>query len=172
MNDKFLQEHVSSMQPRWNTELEFDQAIKSAKQQLDSISGQLGKIRCPKVKSLKIKLNELSKEYIEKKIASCQFDARKGKSTDTVYIIRVDDKDASRNLCDLMRADAERQKGKKPVGYSRINDRNLPSQTLYVGRSRNMCTRLRQHLGDLLVQAIEDGLWESLKPAFGRKGSR
>jgi NurA-like 5'-3' nuclease len=130
----------------------------------------------------------------------------KGASADYVYIIRVDDKNVSVSLCDQMRADAKRRKiDRMAVGYSRINVQNLPSQTLYVGRSRDMGTRVRQHLGadlfkpyalhfelwaknnaievtidymrfedrdDLLVQAIEDGLWESLKPAFGRKGSR
>jgi hypothetical protein len=89
--------------------------------------------------------------------------------------------------------------------YSRMNGEHGDTNTLYVGRSRTLRARLRQHFGtgnqgiyslhlqrwataidaevsiyimkfrdadNLLVQAVEDGLWASLKPAFGRKGEK
>ena len=97
------------------------------------------------------------------------------------------------------------QARKTAKDYSRINQDHNETNTIYVGRSKAVRSRLRQHLGaqgqgvfslhlqrwatridmditiflmsftnsdDLLVQAIEDGLWSALKPAFGRKGGR
>jgi hypothetical protein len=97
-------------------------------------------------------------------------------------------------------AQAKEDKGRS---YARMNK---ASQTLYVGSSRSLSKRIREHLGfgfprtyaihlaywapklalqlrlhatlypvdsaPKAVQALEDCLWESLKPMLGRQGQR
>ncbi|MCO4880266.1 hypothetical protein [Paraburkholderia caribensis] len=195
-------------QSTWDTKTEFVKAIDETKKLLKTIGDQLTAIECPAVNSLCFNLRELSKEYIDKTLKSCKVARKSEKSNDYIYIIRIHEanKDESSRLCAQLKEDAAIQKElESKVGYSRINLANAPSTTLYVGRSQNLTTRLRQHLGatsikpyalhmqlwatnndlevmidymhfedrdNLLVQAIEDGLWESLKPVFGRKGSK
>lgn len=190
----------------WNTKLKFDKAIEEAGTQLERIRRDLKTIVCPQVASFSLNLSKLSSEYIEEKLKSCKVAPKSKTSSDYLYIIRIDDKEKSAHLCSQLKVDAKKQReDESEVGYSRINHANVPSATLYVGRSQSLKTRLRQHLGaksikpyalhmelwatrndlevtidymhfedrdSLLIQAIEDGLWESLKPVFGRKGSK
>ena len=123
------------------------------------------------------------------------------KTTDYVYVIQFV---ADLKLMSTLRIQLNEAR-KTANDYSRLNAENNQSMTFYVGRSKTLRARLKQHLGaeargvyslhlqrwatgnnaeiaifvmkfndaeDLLVQAVENGLWSSLKPAFGRKGEK
>lgn len=123
------------------------------------------------------------------------------KGTVTLYCIAPSD--AWEGAHQLIRESFIRTKRSKD-GRSRDNKRL--SDVLYVGTSRKMATRTKEHLGfcsrstfglklsewypaaglplrltcsvflpgtsGTVVAALEDALWERLKPMFGRKGAR
>lgn len=181
----------------------FNSAIISAAEQLRTVQTALTELKCPDIHSLTVNLSMLTHEVIEETLDEVPSGhARMDKDADFIYVIQV-----SQNRIDTvaeMRAllDEARRIG---GDYARINAENLRTYTIYVGRSKTLRARLRQHLGaksggvyslhlqrwatsvdvdirisylkfsgedDLLVQAIEDGIWQSLTPAFGRKGGR
>lgn len=182
---------------------DFDKAITSAREQLQSVQRALQKIRCPAIESLTVKLLDLSQEYIEAVLANVPTGyGKKDIGIDYIYVIQVSDE-----RFDFVGKLSERleEARKDAKDYPRLNREHLLTNTLYVGRSRTLRARLRQHFGNdhkgiyslhfqrwatsidadisvifmkfseagnLLVQAVEDGLWASLKPAFGRKGER
>lgn len=184
------------------TEAEFTRAIESAAAQLESAQLALRQLACPKIASLATNLRDLTAPQIERLLADVPTGYRKrDKEDDHVYIIRSSA--GPTIVATLAKQLAEARKAH--ADYSRLNGENLPTSTLYVGRSKTLRVRLRQHLGaegrgvfslhlqrwassndamiqisilqfsgvdDLLVQAVEDGLWASLRPAFGRKGER
>lgn len=185
------------------TAQEFNKALDSATQQLQLVQQGLKTISCPEVECLKINLLEITLERIEELIDDIPSGYRKtDKGNDYVYVIR-----ASANMQDqVARLGAQLEDARKSADdYCRVNSENTNTDALYVGRSKTLKVRLRQHLGaenrgiysmhlqrlatgndtkisisymrfenkeDLLVQAIEDSLWASLRPAFGRKGER
>lgn len=201
-------ELISPAQSIWDTETKFNEAIERMNEHLNRIGDELAALKCPKVHRLTVNLCGLSKEYIENRLQLCEVAPKSKMASDYLYIIHIEDKEKSRELCKQLKEDAHKEERRKAkVGYSRVNCRNDndTSATLYVGRSKNLKSRLRQHLGaeslkpyalhmelwatcndlevtidymhfegrdNLLVQAIEDGLWESLRPVFGRKGSK
>jgi hypothetical protein len=181
---------------------EFNEAILQARKQLDDVSQALGQIECPPAKTLTFNLSKLTSASIVEVLKDVPGKLRQDRTIDYVYIIHLpaEKRALSSQLRDQLKAGRN-----DTIAYSRINDENMPSHTLYVGRSKDLKSRLRQHLGahslsvysihfecwakendldvsidymcfenadDLLIQAIEDGLWASLKPAFGRTGAR
>lgn len=186
-------------------ESEFNSAVISAAEQLRKVQAALKDLRCPEIRSLIVNLSMLTHEVIEETLDDVPSGhARVDKDADFIYIIRVPQNriDAVAELRELL-GEARKIGG----DYARINPRaeSLRTNTIYVGRSKTLRARLRQHLGaksggvyslhlqrwatsvdvdiqisylkfagadDLLVQAIEDGIWQSLTPAFGRKGGR
>jgi len=182
---------------------EFTDAIASATDQLRLVQQELGAITCPAIATLTINLQHLTLESIGELLDDVPSGYRKtDKETDYVYVIRLPaDK---RHIVNSLWEQLEDAR-KLANDYCRINRENANTDTLYVGRSKKLKSRLTQHLGteqhgvfsmhlqrwatgndaevsisymkferkeDLLVQAIEDGLWVSLRPAFGRKGER
>jgi len=181
---------------------EFDDAILQTRRQLDELSLALGQMRCPPVETLTINLRKLTPDYIADALKAIPGNAGADSTVDYVYVFRLPREERARSLQLRDQLKAARNDG---TAYSRLNDENLPSRTLYVGRSKDLKSRLRQHLGaqsrsvysihfecwakendldvsidflrfvnadDRLIQAVEDSLWASLKPAFGRTGSR
>jgi hypothetical protein len=102
-----------------------------------------------------------------------------------------------------------KDKGKDERAYARVNNQHQRSSYFYVGSSKNITQRLKDHLGYCskktyslqlvhwtpslplkleficakypksaspeslkVYQALEDTLWERLKPMFGRQGKR
>jgi hypothetical protein len=196
----------SNVRPKENllfTAKEFKSALESAMQQLQAVQKALEVVACPDVECLTVKLQDLTLERIEELIDEVPSGFRKAdKGTDYVYVIRVPE-NCQNQVPTLVVQLAEARN--LADDYCRINNENMNTGTLYVGRSKTLKARLRQHLGaenrgiysmhlqrwatrndteisisymkfenkeDLLVQAIEDGLWASLLPAFGRKGER
>lgn len=185
------------------TASEFESALESAAQQLQSVQQTLKSISCPEVICLTINLRDLALEPIEELIDDVPSGYRKAdKGNDYIYVIRVPTGHEHQvaGLCAQLK-----EARRSADDYCRINSENKNTDALYVGRSKTLKARLRQHLGaenrgiysmhlqrwatgkdidisisymqfenkeDLLVQAIEDGLWASLRPAFGRKGER
>lgn len=124
-------------------------------------------------------------------------------NTDFVYIIRLS-KGTDTSVEALHSAVKDLRQKSTKKDFCRINEGHT-NNTLYVGRSKTLRSRLSQHLGqashgvyamhmqrwkwpnplaldisyltfknesNLLVQAIEDALWTTEKPAFGKKGGR
>ena len=185
------------------TPTDFSKAIASAMSQLQTVQQALQGITCPEIASLTINLRDLSEERIGERLDAVPTGYGKSeKGSDYVYVIQVQDEQAGRVTTLNAQLDEAR---KSADDYCRVNSENTNTDTLYVGRSKTLKARLRQHLGaenrgiysmhlqrwatgndteisisymrfenkeDLLVQAIEDGLWASLRPAFGRKGER
>ncbi|NMG65867.1 hypothetical protein GPA19_13020 [Azoarcus indigens] len=185
------------------TPAEFAGAVTSAAAQLDAARRALQALACPAITTLEIRLDELDGHRIEALLAGVPTGYRKDeREDDHVYLIQAA-APGSGLAGELAAQLAEARK--LGADYSRLNPGNLPTDTLYVGRSKTPRARLRQHLGaegrgvfslhlqrwaggsraairislmrfhrldDLLVQAVEDGLWASLRPAFGRKGER
>jgi len=181
----------------------FAHAITNAADQLRSAEAALSALGCPEINQLSINLADLSGENIEELLENIPTGfAKKDKKTDFIYIIAFSPLHESdlNGMRDLLE-DARRTDNDLP----RINAISKATKALYVGRSKTLRGRLRQHLGadnrgvyslhlqrwatcltfeltiyfmrfdgadNLLVQAVEDGIWASLSPAFGRKGER
>ena len=160
-------------------------------------------ITCPSIESLSINLRDLSEERIDEILGVVPTGyAETEKGVDYIYVIQVPDQQTK--LVATLTTQLTRAR-RTANDYPRLNGENKETVTLYVGRSKTLRARLKQHLGaegrgvyslhlqrwatgndaeisvfimkfdgaeDLLVQAVEDGLWASLKPAFGRKGVR
>ncbi len=163
----------------------------------------LRKIAC-KLKSLKLeKAGELrlviSGAFQESLLAAMQ-----NFPTSGVYIYKITLDEKHGRYMQLIRTEIQRAK-ENQKDLPRINP-DPSSKCLYVGRSKNLYQRMRQHLGkdqqrtyalhlmrilpkypnlcikitwyrvdeigDALLQSIEDAIWESEKPAFGKKGGR
>lgn len=171
--------------------------------QLQTVQQALPGITCPPIASLTINLHDLSKEQIGAVLDTVPTGYRKSeKGSDYLYVIQIQDEQAGLVITLSAQLDEVRKTSKD---YPRLNNKNQETKTLYVGRSKTLRSRLKQHLGaedrgvyslhfqrwatgnnaeitvfimkfsgveNLLVQAMEDGLWASLKPAFGRKGER
>lgn len=185
------------------TEDEFDGAITAAREQLLKVIDTIGKVPCPQIETLSVDLRDITEERIEELLDSVPSGYRKeDEDKDYVYVLRIEypSEGLQRQLVDQL------QKARHQANdYCRVNVDHMHTDTLYVGRSKKLRTRLRQHLGaesrgiysmhlqrwatgndatvgisymkfermeDLFVQAIEDGLWASLRPLFGRKGER
>ena len=185
------------------TPTDFNKALESAKQQLQFVERELSAITCPPVATLTINLRELTSEHIGELLDDVPSGYRKeDKANDYVYVLRIAAE--QEKLSTTLWGQLE-QARKTADDYCRVNREHEGTDTLYVGRSKKLKSRLSQHLGtehrgiysmhlqrwatgndaevsisymkfenkdDLLVQAVEDGLWASLRPAFGRKGER
>jgi hypothetical protein len=185
------------------TSEEFMTAKTSAMEQLRLVQAALKKIACPPIHPLNINLSHLELISIKELLrdvptGGCKDD----KETDYIYVIKIPECQINLVARLIVKLEHARETAKD---FCRINKEHALTNTLYVGRSQKLRSRLKQHLGeeghttyamhlqrwatefdiqasisymkfngveDLLVQAIEDGLWESLKPAFGRKGGR
>lgn len=181
---------------------DFKNAVLNAAAQLEGAQRALRALARPGITSLIADLQGLSAHSIEQLLASVPTGYRKSeKGDDYVYIIQSEG--GQKHVAALSTLFAQARNAH--ADYSRMNRENMPTATLYVGRSKTLRARLRQHLGaegrgvfslhlarwaatthgkvhismlrfsgtdDLLVQAIEDGLWSFLRPAFGRKGER
>lgn len=189
--------------PMQFTPSEFAAAVASASDQLKAVQAGLSTLRCPEIRPLRVKLSSLSEASIKELLKDLPSShAKADKDVDYVYVIRVAEP-AADTVSSLRKA---LTKAREIGGdYCRVIEPCPDTTTLYVGRSKSLKTRLRQHLGaggagvyamhlerwatgidadlsisymqfvnqhDLLVQAIEDGIWESLRPAFGRKGGK
>ena len=185
------------------SDTDFNSTIESAKAQLRATAEALSNLATPEIKFRSIKLTDLSNERIEELLKDIPTGyAKKDKETDFVYIIQASGPNGSK----IFALKSTLEKSRKTANdYSRVNQDHDNTNTIYVGRSKTIRARLRQHLGaesqgifslhlqrwaknidmeitiylmsfiksdDLLVQTIEDGLWNALKPAFGRKGER
>lgn len=182
---------------------DFSSAIASATTQLQAAQVALQGISCPPIDSLRINLRDLCEERIGEAIDVIPTGYSKAdKGVDYIYVIQASEQPGDL-LATLKRQLTEARKTAND--YSRLNTESTGAKTLYVGRSKTLRARLKQHLGaegrgvyslhlqrwatvndaeivisimrfsnaeDLLVQAVEDGLWASLRPAFGRKGER
>ena len=182
---------------------DFTSAISNATAQLREAEAALNKLACPNIVELTIRLRDLSQDKIEEILEEVPTGyAKKDKEADFVYVIQVPDGDAETiSQLRILLEGARRAAN----DYSRLNPGHEGTKTIYVGRSKTLRARLRQHLGgesqgvfslhlsrwgtsvdltlaiyfmrftnadDLLVQAVEDGIWASLRPAFGRKGEK
>ena len=183
---------------------DFAKAIASAVEQLQAAQRALLSAACPNIDdALRINLRDLSAERINEVLRAVPAGHCKAeKGVDYIYVIEVSEQQAQ--LVATLRSRLIEAR-KTANDYPRVNGGNEATTTLYVGRSKTLRSRLRQHLGagsrgvyalhlqrwatgndaeiaisamkfdgaeDLLVQAVEDGLWASLKPAFGRKGEK
>ncbi|MBB4820916.1 hypothetical protein HNP29_004311 [Pseudomonas alcaligenes] len=185
------------------TEAQFRQSIEGATEEIQRVSRALESVICPPIKAIRVRLQDLSTEGIEKLIEHVPTGyARADKEKDFIYVIELagsvgDDMEELRAMFEAVRPCAN--------DYSRLNPGDSYERTLYVGRSKTLRKRLREHLGvaaegvyalhlqrwatiheaeieisflefnqveNLLVQAIEDGMWSKLRPSFGRKGDR
>jgi hypothetical protein len=185
------------------TSIDFSKAVTSAIIQIQTVQRALQEITCPEIEALTINLNDLSEERICALLKAVPTGSGKsGEKPDYIYVIQVQDDRAE--LVSTLRAQFYEAR-KISKDYARLNSENKDTKILYVGRSKALRSRIKQHLGaegrgiyslhlqrwatgnnaeitisimkfngvdNLLVQAIEDGLWASLKPAFGRKGER
>lgn len=185
------------------TENEFEEALTAVREQLLEVIDTIGKIRCPRIETLSVDLRDLTEERIEELLDSVPSGYRKeDKDTDYVYVLRIE---SSSDGFQQRLVNQLQEARNQANDYCRVNDDHIDTNTLYVGRSKKLRTRLGQHLGaesrgiysmhlqrwaagndakvgifymrfermdDLFVQAIEDGLWASLRPLFGRKGER
>jgi hypothetical protein len=185
----------------------FRTAIKNAREQIHVVEAKLAILECPDIQCLQVNLEDLCSRAIQELLKDIPTGySRADNGTDHVYIFQVKEVETIENLRVRMQNARE-----NASDYSKINDECPRSTTLYVGRSKTLRARLRQHLGsnakcvyslhlqrwakpvrarlsiailpfkfdaelslmhDLLVQSIEEGIWESLKPAFGRKGGK
>jgi len=185
------------------SDTDFKKAIESAKTQLRAVETALSMLASPEITCHSIHLRDLTHDTIEELLEEVPTGyTKKDKETDFVYVIQVNG--GNRKAIDNLRTALE-QARKTANDYSRVNQEHDDTNTIYVGRSKTIRARLRQHLGaenqgvfslhlqrwatqidmeisicqmsfsnadDLLVQAVEDGIWGFLKPAFGRKGER
>ncbi len=115
-----------------------------------------------------------------------------------IYVIKINEKISNKNLKTYK---LKKYNSENSIKLPQINDTNIESKYLYVGSSKNIKTRLKQHIGKVPkgtyslrlkdwflgeihidiycfhnnqdeVQIIEDLLWEKLKPIFGRQGKK
>jgi len=181
----------------------FSDALRSAGQQLEEVQNSLNDVKCPAIDHFSIPLGDMTVEKINEAIDAVPSGYRKAdKESDYVYVIQMESKVKDASAVLISRIEHARHTAED---YCRVNKDHADSITLYVGRSKTLRARLRQHLGaeskgvyamhmlrwasgidaqlnvsymrfegedDLLIQAIEDGLWSSLRPTFGRMGER
>ena len=182
---------------------DFANSIWNAKAQWEVVAKTLGEVQCPPITTLRIRFDALSSESLKELLKSVPSGYAKADShTDYIYVIQISD--GATGLVGELQTQLQKEK-RNGTDYPRTNAAPQDGLTLYVGRSRNLKKRLREHLGagapgvfalhlqrwapsvkasivisimcfdaedELLIQAIEDGIWEALKPAFGRKGGR
>ena len=182
---------------------DFANSIWNAKAQWEVVAKTLGEVQFPPITTLRIRFDALSSESLKELLKSVPSGYAKADSdTDYIYVIQISD--GATGMVGELQTQLQKEK-KNGTDYPRINAAHQDGITLYVGRSRNLKKRLREHLGaeapgvyalhlkrwapsvkaeivisvirfhethDLVVQTIEDGIWETLKPAFGRKGGR
>lgn len=181
----------------------FAEALASAMEQLRTVQQGLGRIKCPKLTHFSIGLRDATIEQIKEQLADVPSGHSK-RQMDSDYIYVIGFVPGATSPLSILTERLGKAR-KTASDFCRINEGGTDTQTLYVGRSKTLRSRLRQHLGansqgvyamhllrwalgtdveisisymrfeskdDLLIQAIEDGLWESLRPAFGRKGER
>ncbi len=188
--------------PTNNTTLEL--SISDAKNKLINITNDLDKFTFPEPNTITtFKTNELTEEKI-KEIADTLPSDLSEIEIDYIYTIKVRGESSNISI-HKKRFKVEKTKTQKNKDMCRINAHNS-KQYLYVGRSQNIRTRIRQHLSgikykgtyalhmlrwcaeiesnieitcyelkdmdNLMVQTIEDALWEKLLPCFGRKGDK
>lgn len=185
------------------TEDEFNEALAAAREQLLKVIDAIGKVPCPRIETFSVDLSDITAERIEELLDSVPSGYRKeDKDSDYVYVLRIESPSDGLQQRLINQIQEARNQAND---YCRVNDDHTNTDTLYVGRSKKLRTRLGQHLGaesrgiysmhlqrwatgnhakvgisymrfermeDLFVQAIEDGLWASLCPLFGRKGER
>jgi hypothetical protein len=184
-------------------EHQFENARKSAAQQLKAVQTSLEGAECPSIDRFSIALSDMTAEGINEEIDAVPSGYGKAdKENDFIYVIQMEPRLENTPATLVSRIEQARHAADD---YCRVNRDHADSLTLYVGRSKTLRARLRQHLGaesrgvyamhmlrwasgidaqihvsymkfegqdDLLIQAIEDGLWTSLRPTFGRKGER
>lgn len=191
-----------------NNEL-LDATINNAADALLRLSDEIKSIGFPEANVLDIQTSQLSDEYISESVREVPAGyAKELKNTDFIYIFEVQSSDVSQNkeifeaFCSSRNSqNSEEFKGKKDFCRPIHSD----SKYLYVGRSKHLRSRLKQHLNagsegifamhmlrwcsdinvdikiyyykfdnlkNLLVQALEDGLWNELSPMLGRRGGR
>jgi hypothetical protein len=127
------------------TEEMFNTAVSDATARLQSITSKLRKCTCPRLGSFDIDLRKLSAETIEKNLADIPGGwGKKEKEIDHIYIIGVLESrpDGISKLKPLLEAARQQEND-----YPRINSGHDQTGTLYVGRSKVLRSRLRQHLG-------------------------
>jgi hypothetical protein len=181
----------------------FARAQKSATEQLKTVQQLLTGVKCPVIKQFSMGLCDVTMELINERIDDIPSGhSKKDKESDYIYVVGIES--GAGNLAAIL-VEKLGEARKNASDYCRVNEKHSATHTLYVGRSKTLRSRLRQHLGanshgiyamhllrwasgidavisvsymkferedDLPIQAIEDGPWESLKPAFGRKGER
>lgn len=185
------------------TENEFYQARDSSISQMQGVIKELGSVSFPAVSTLQFHLRSLTNKNVEKLLGDVPTGHRTAdENADFVYVVRL--LKPSKELVERIWDRLEKARGDER-DYCQVNRNHDDPGAIYVGRSRTLRSRLRQHLGsesrrvyamhmqrwagkidaevsisylrfdgaeNLLVQAIEDGLWSSLKPALGKKGGR
>lgn len=188
------------------TRTHFERGRIAAEDELQSVMQVIGDVQCPRISRLSVNLAELSPRGINELLDLVPTGKSKNQDVerDYIYVFQIDS--PRTGLQHSLASQIERaRKAKNGYCYCQVNDQHITTHTLYVGRSKKLRTRLRQHLGDkspriyamhlqrwatgnnarvsisymmfedrddLLVQAVEDGLWTYLRPLFGRKGAR
>lgn len=130
------------------TDTDFFNAIDSAKSRLKTLQQAMERIDCcPQIKSITINLRDLSDEkLISEKFVNFPTGYRKNeKQLKFIYVIQI--QDAQANLSKLRSKLYEARGDKQKKDYPRLNDHCEKTNTLYVGRSKTLPARLRQHLG-------------------------
>jgi len=178
--------------------------------ELQTLADHFAKLEAPSFGAWPIPTDGMATpESTEALLQPLQAFAKKGDRL--LYVITVD---AGANLQRIFSAFQSREldateeigavSGKR--AYSRFNGINEESRCLYVGQSKDICKRLREHCGhgarrtyslqlnhwaatlhlplrlhcahyvnsvnNDMLQALEDRLWNELKPMFGRRGPR
>lgn len=183
---------------------DFTVAVDGALSQLQIAQESLARASCPEITNFSFNLIHLTSIMIDEMLAAIPTGySNQKKGNDYIYIISIDSE--KKSLMPQLIAGLAKARSAAAKDYSRVNAHHSDSGTLYVGRSKTLRARLKQHLGNgghgvyslhlerwathhdatltvsfmcfinqenLLVQSLEDGLWNSLKPAFGRKGER
>jgi len=127
------------------TPTEFSRAIDSAMSQLQAAQQALRESTCSQIAPLTINLSELSDKRIGEMLDTLPMGYGKSeKGYDYIYVIQVQDEQAG--VVTKLRAQLEEAK-KTLHDYSKINSENKETKTLYVGRSKTLRARLKQHLG-------------------------
>lgn len=186
---------------------DFRKATRKGIQKIEELSKSLSSLDCPTIARISgIDLSELNKaNYIDKKLANVPTGrAKDDDELDFIYVVQIEP--TGEKILESLKELLDLEKYKKTGhAYPQINDTDGAGISLYVGRSKNLRARLKQHLGggsrkvyalhlecwaasmegnitisyleftnqnNLLIQAIEDSIWDELKPAFGRRGSK
>ena len=179
------------------------ESISKASEILKNTAKEIESITFPGAETIVFATEQLTDDYIAELLKNVPANCA---NTDFIYVLELESSEVSRSISESF-VKSRKSQGKSDFAgkkdFCKCN--NNSSNYLYVGRSKKLRSRLKQHLGagnkgvyaihmsrwiagisasinihyygfdgkdNLIIQAIEDALWEQFQPMFGRKGEK